>query len=968
MAANSLKITALHKKADILLKGDMSVDFEELFNGEFSIQFFTTTDETFTINSTIYKFLDLKGAQVNGLVVGGQPGCFLKLALDVEQKLWYIVANNLINNGAGSGTIDIDEEVPLAPVALPAMTIPDYEISRNRRIVLTRSIKLGNPVNMKPGKKLTIVLEQDATGSRTVDYDNAYGFVGAVKPDASTTPEVSDVFEAYMRSDWTLICDLKKGYAVIRPIAYGLDFAYTMQAAYTASQARAATENGQNVLVIRDGYRLECNGSVASRLPNVDMRIKGVKKANGKFPTLRLDKNDRPAGGKAMVNIEGGRNVTVEDLIIAGAASTADGNGTGILFNPSTQYGLVNRVSLLENENGIRTTTGPTIGLDIVDTLFERNGWSWTDPGKSHSIYAGYHKIVRALRSSFYDPSDGHNIKSRTLQLVLRQVYARKSKARELDQCDQGVVHVYDSVFWKESSAVQNNLIGIGHERLTGKGRPQEYFFYNCYFHNDVSPVRDVTFLENMMGGSALNTVAVHFIDCEFGGAALIKPQGNYDSLFKGPYTITLTDGPLGPRVPVGSPTRLFNMAERDPNRKTNPAKIELTPLEALPPMTELDPMPPYPTYLPVQVVPPLPVIGANQPPVVIVDKTPPNVTLEASHVVITEATTVTLTADATDDIGIAKVEFYLNDVLVSTDTVAPYTLQREFTSIDDNGKLFAFTAKAYDTSDKVTTSNQVVIRVEMLPPDEVNPEVTLTVDQDTVVEPSMVTLTADATDDRGVDRVEFYRGEEMIGMRDAAPYEFATALAYADNGSVTFTAMAYDAAGNVGSSSAVTITVDIPPPPVTNDLVLSGDLLQAMNDAIAAADSGVTESGKRVAAANALINAMAPNHTLSIFRDGVEIIRAEFPAKMELYSNEEDIGVALGEVGSSTTYKTADINTGSWIFTIKGGPSDMSTIDGSVGPIGSNKDLILEDSTVAGQVFDQVVVFLLHPSIDGVS
>lgn len=70
------------------------------------------------------------------------------------------------------------------------------------------------------------------------------------------------------------------------------------------------------------------------------------------------------------------------------------------------------------------------------------------------------------------------------------------------------------------------------------------------------------------------------------------------------------------------------------------------------------------------------------------------------------------------------------------------------------------------------------------------------------------VTLTANATDDTGVDHVDFYDGTTLIGSATQAPYSVSwnTTTAY---GTRSLTAKAFDAAGNSGTSSAVSVLVD---------------------------------------------------------------------------------------------------------------------------------------------------------------
>lgn len=74
-------------------------------------------------------------------------------------------------------------------------------------------------------------------------------------------------------------------------------------------------------------------------------------------------------------------------------------------------------------------------------------------------------------------------------------------------------------------------------------------------------------------------------------------------------------------------------------------------------------------------------------------DTTPPTVALQATQ----SGTTVNLSATATDNVGVTKVEFYRGNTLISADTTVPYTASLPVTSAD-NGTV-NFTARAYDAA-----------------------------------------------------------------------------------------------------------------------------------------------------------------------------------------------------------------------------------------------------------------------------
>jgi subtilisin family serine protease len=70
------------------------------------------------------------------------------------------------------------------------------------------------------------------------------------------------------------------------------------------------------------------------------------------------------------------------------------------------------------------------------------------------------------------------------------------------------------------------------------------------------------------------------------------------------------------------------------------------------------------------------------------------------------------------------------------------------------------------------------------------------------------VTVSANASDNVGVSRVELYADGSLVGSDTSSPYSVAWNTAAVSNGGHSLQTRAYDASGNVGSSSAVSVTV----------------------------------------------------------------------------------------------------------------------------------------------------------------
>jgi hypothetical protein len=70
------------------------------------------------------------------------------------------------------------------------------------------------------------------------------------------------------------------------------------------------------------------------------------------------------------------------------------------------------------------------------------------------------------------------------------------------------------------------------------------------------------------------------------------------------------------------------------------------------------------------------------------------------------------------------------------------------------------------------------------------------------------VTITASASDNVGVSRVEFFVDGALVGTSTSSPYSFGWSSTSAANGSHALMAKAYDAAGNVGTDNDTSVTV----------------------------------------------------------------------------------------------------------------------------------------------------------------
>src|SRR5262249_24973050 len=155
---------------------------------------------------------------------------------------------------------------------------------------------------------------------------------------------------------------------------------------------------------------------------------------------------------------------------------------------------------------------------------------------------------------------------------------------------------------------------------------------------------------------------------------------------------------------------------------------------------------------------------------------------------------------------GVTRVEFYDGTTLKSTVTVSPYMYPWTFTAAD-NG-VHSWTAKAYDAAGNVGTSATVTLTINIGTADTQPPPVSLpTHPASTSPSAQPLTIPSPAPFHSGVPRVEFYDGTPLKSTAPPVPYTFAWAFTTTDNGAHSWTAKAYDAAGNSTASAAVVLT-----------------------------------------------------------------------------------------------------------------------------------------------------------------
>lgn len=193
--------------------------------------------------------------------------------------------------------------------------------------------------------------------------------------------------------------------------------------------------------------------------------------------------------------------------------------------------------------------------------------------------------------------------------------------------------------------------------------------------------------------------------------------------------------------------------------------------------------------------VPQVAAAPGNTPPVV-------SITAPANNAPVTQGTTVTITATASDANGsITKVEFFNGATKLGEDLTSPYSFAWSNVPTGTHG----LTAKATDNNNAVTTSTTVNIVVST----SIVPTVSITgpSNNSQITSGAPITITATAADANGtVTKVEFFNGATKVGEDLTGPYTFT--WNNAPVGTHVLTAKATDNSNNVTTSASVTIVI----------------------------------------------------------------------------------------------------------------------------------------------------------------
>jgi hypothetical protein len=178
------------------------------------------------------------------------------------------------------------------------------------------------------------------------------------------------------------------------------------------------------------------------------------------------------------------------------------------------------------------------------------------------------------------------------------------------------------------------------------------------------------------------------------------------------------------------------------------------------------------------------------------------SITSPANGASFTAPATINIAANATDNVSVAKVEFFNGATKLGEDASAPYT----FSWTNVGAGSYGITAKATDNQGAATTSATVNVSVTTStnPPPSVS--ITSPANGASFTAPASITISANATDNVSVSKVEFFQGSTKLGEDATSPYSITWSGVVA--GSYALTAKATDNQNAITTSATVNITV----------------------------------------------------------------------------------------------------------------------------------------------------------------
>lgn len=182
-----------------------------------------------------------------------------------------------------------------------------------------------------------------------------------------------------------------------------------------------------------------------------------------------------------------------------------------------------------------------------------------------------------------------------------------------------------------------------------------------------------------------------------------------------------------------------------------------------------------------------------------------PTVSFQSPQNGATVSGTASVQVSANDSAGIASVSFYVDNTLVGTSTISPYTWSWNTTSLSNGGhSLMAVAKDTLNNSSSATSS----VTVSNVVADTTPPTIIITSPASGATVSGTVSVFVQASDNVGVVKVELYVDRALTATSTSAPFttKWNAKSRSVAKGAHTLQTKAYDAAGNAGVSAVITV------------------------------------------------------------------------------------------------------------------------------------------------------------------
>ena len=167
-----------------------------------------------------------------------------------------------------------------------------------------------------------------------------------------------------------------------------------------------------------------------------------------------------------------------------------------------------------------------------------------------------------------------------------------------------------------------------------------------------------------------------------------------------------------------------------------------------------------------------------------------------------------TISVYAEDNDAVSQVEFYIDNVLVYTDTEEPYEYDwNTLAEAEDINHIVG--AKITDPSDNIFEVPSVSVYVNNIPNDTSPPIVVISSPSNGQTVAGTVNFTVLASDDSGISLVEFFIDGVSIATSEAAPYTYLWDTTLGHNDPHALSARAVDVAGNISFAQPILVLVN---------------------------------------------------------------------------------------------------------------------------------------------------------------